>query len=676
MTFQYATSRIKPVKRSPTLWQPHAYQKRATDFLLENGAAALFADPGLGKTSIVLNALTILKQEGVANRTLVIAPKRVCELVWHQESQKWSQFNHLTFAWLHSSRAPWAMDQSPKKKDEEIERNADVYLINPEGVAWLAKKFYGRQLPFDTVVVDELTKFKNAQAKRSKSLRKMTTRTPRMWGLTGTPAPNGYEDLFGQILLLDGGNALGNTFSQFRDKYFVPSGFNGYEYELAPGADRQIERRIAPLVLRMSAEDYLDLPPLVDDVRLIKLDDKARKTYDRMKKEMLLAFDDGVVTAANAAALYSKLSQMANGAVYVDEDPLASATSSRRQVVHIHDAKLDALEELIEELAGQPLLLGYEFNHDIDRLKVWYRKKYGRDLRYIGKGVPSRAVYDIERDWNEGLIDLLPCHPASTGHGLNMQIGNAKHVGWFSELWDYELYDQFIWRVRRQGNESEHVVNHILAVEDTIDVLKIEALKEKDTTQDRLLDALNTEILPRADTPAAGKAAKSTKETDMVVRKLRTKSQIEDDAGAEETEESVVAKKRIVPKGWGKPATANDDATEPEEDGDEETQRAAIENKLRGGKFKPRQAAEPEDGDDDAPPKSAFSDEIRRKVEGDDDGEESAEEVEKPKPASKSRKPALKMAKTSARGSASDTEAKVRGIVDAFEAAVRAILDS
>lgn len=646
--------KTRRIKRSSKEWVAHRYQARATDFLLEHGAAALFADPGLGKTSIALNALTHLFDEGVASKALVIAPKRVCELVWWQESQKWSQFRHLRFAWLHSSRAPWDIDGSPKKKDEELRRDADVYVINPEGILWLHNKFFGRQLPFDTVIIDELTKFKKSTAKRSKMLRKMTTKTPRMWGLTGTPAPNGYEDLFGQMLLLDGGAALGHTFTQFRDKYMVPDGFSGFQYKLAKGAEKLIEKRIAPLCLRMSAEDYLDLPPLVDDVREIKLDDKSRKTYEKMKKDMLLQVENGEVTAANAAALYSKLSQMANGAVYLDEDPLSG---DKRGVAHIHDAKLDALEELVEELSGQPLLVGYEFKHDLARLQ-----KRFPDAPYIGSGVGARETQEIERAWNANEIPVLFAHPASTGHGLNLQEGSASHVCWFSASWDYELYDQFIRRVYRQNNEASHVINHLLAVEDTIDGVKIEALRAKDTTQGRLLDALNTQILQDAEARAAGcAAANHSKEySDMAVRKLRRKS--DDDVGEREDEEheEVRKPKKKTPRGWGRPANEEPDEEETEEeDGDEEDQHAEIASKLRGKKSVKRRVAEPdeEEDDEDEPPRSAFSDKVNRMRRGEeaDDAEEEAEDEPEEKPKRK-RAPAKTSAKRSAKPAPSDDE--------------------
>jgi hypothetical protein len=244
---------------------------------------------------------------GVAKKVLIVAPKRVCQLVWWSESQQWTQFRHLRFAWLHNSRAPWDPHSSPKNKEEEIEQDADIYLINPEGIEWLSKHLSRKPWPFDTVIVDELTKFKNARSKRSKLLRKLTSGVPRRWGLTGSPTPNGYEDLFGQILWLDGGIALGSYFKQFRDKYFIPDGFNGWNWKLAKNADKRIEKKIEHLVLRIAAEDWLTLPERIDQPIYIDLDPKTKTAYEKLKKQMILDVEDQEITAANSAALYSKL---------------------------------------------------------------------------------------------------------------------------------------------------------------------------------------------------------------------------------------------------------------------------------------------------------------------------------------------------------------------------------
>lgn len=502
MTWLSSTASTRRAKPSHLPWseEAHQYQRRAVEHLTHNAVAALFLDPGLGKTSIVLEAFRRLKESSIAKRMLVVAPLRVCQTVWRQEGQKWTEFRDLRFSLLHGP-----------KKAERLKDDADVWLINPEGVDWLCQQFEGKALPWDTVTIDELTKFKNPHAKRSKALRRRIERAQRKWGLTGTPAPNGLMDLFGQFLVLDNGAALGKYITHFRDQYFQVD-FDGYSYNLMHGAEKRIEDRIRPYVLRMSAEEYLELPPIVDDVRELEMEPAARKTYDTMKKDMLAELPEGVVTGANAAAVYSKCKQMANGAVYLGD--------AKRTVSHIHDTKLEALDELREELVGQQLLIAYEFQHDIDRIKA----HYGDALSVLGRG--DTKDNETIAAWNRGELPLLACHPASAAHGLNLQYGGCGHVVWFSPIWDLELYQQFIRRIHRQGNEAQRIVNHLLCVKDTIDELALQALRDKDTTQARLLQSLNHEI---------------TGDERMAVQKLSR------DGGTEAP--------RKLPKGWGAPAT-------------------------------------------------------------------------------------------------------------------------
>lgn len=294
--------------RNHATWEPHGYQLRSVKHLTGLRAAALFLDPGLGKTAIVLEAFRQLKEQGMVRRMLVVAPLRVCQLVWQQEGRKWTQFRDLTFSLLHGGSGV---------KDQRLLEQTDIHLINPEGIAWLVERHYGQPtLPYDIVCIDELTKFKNAQAKRSKQLRKKLSAVRYRWGLTGSPAPNGYMDLFGQMLILDDGMSLGRFITYFRDQFFK-KGYTGFDYTLQPDGAQRIEARIAPYVLRMSAEDYGSLPPLVENIISIELDPTARKQYEEMKKEMILSLPEGNVTAANSAAVYTKLAQMANGAVYL-----------------------------------------------------------------------------------------------------------------------------------------------------------------------------------------------------------------------------------------------------------------------------------------------------------------------------------------------------------------------
>lgn len=484
----------------------------------------------------------------MAKRMLVIAPKRVCYLVWRQEGEKWAQFSHLKFSLLHG-----------RKKEEALKEDADVYLINPEGVPWLIKQFRSTREfadKFDTLCIDELTKFKNARSKRFKALYPYASACARRWGLTGTPAPNGLEDLFGQIKMLDDGVALGRFITKFRDKYFVP-GFDGYSFRPRQGAEEQIQERLKDIALRMKAEDYLELPPLVDDIRTIQLDPKARKAYDQMKKEMVADLDGGTISADNAAATYSKLKQMAGGAVYrIDKE-------GKRQWEKIHDAKIDALEELVDELAGQPLLVAYEFNHELERIL----ERFG-DIPYLGKGTTDAQAVQIEKDWNEGKIAVLPVHPASTGHGLNLQKGSASHICWFNPTWDFELYDQLIRRLYRQGSKADRIMNHILAVENSIDFLVINAVKDKDTTQARLVQGLAEEL---------GASAETTQEENDMVRKLAKSGWAKNTGGDAGEAEETETPKTTAKGGWGARKKAVEETTETEDnDIDTEAQEAKL----------------------------------------------------------------------------------------------------
>lgn len=504
--------------------------QRAVDHLVERHAGGLALDPGLRKTSITLAAF--IERQRMGQRTmLVIAPLRICRQVWRQEGRKWSQFRHLTFALLHGD-----------KKAQALESDADVYLINPEGVDWLCKQFFGRSLPFDICTIDELTRFKNSQADRSKALRPRLKGVKTRWGLTGSLAPNGYMDLFGQMLMLDDGAALGRYITHYRDQYFS-LGYDGFTYELMPGAEARIIQKIAPYWLQMSAEDYLTLPPLVEDEIFLDMDAKSRKLYDKMKKDMIAQLPEGIITAANAAACYSKLSQMANGAVYVGDN--------KEMVSHVHDLKLDAIEELVEELNGRPLLVAYEFNHDMDRLRerfgVFDKRTGKKVLPYLGKGTTAAQEDFWIKAWNRNELPILCAHPASAGHGLNLQEGNAGHVCWFGLTWDLELWDQFIRRLRRSGNTAQRIMNHLLIVRGTIDELKLAAIDAKDMTQGRLLKALNQVIQRDADALAAQGDAVDYRRNDSMVTRLSR-------PGTDAPAENAAPAPGKTPAGWGKSA--------------------------------------------------------------------------------------------------------------------------
>lgn len=484
-------------KQSPVPWQPHSYQKKAIKFLLEHACAALFLDPGLGKTSITLAAIKILKARKLVDKVLLIAPLRVCYSVWPREVQKWEDFTGLKIELLHGP-----------DKDEALKREADIYLINPEGLDWLTqvqktKTVSARtgkpstkldidirrwkKLGFDMLVVDELTKFKNQGAGRWKLLKLVLKTFKRRWGLTGSPASNGLLDLFGQCYVLDEGRSLGQFITHYRMKYFLPS-HDGFSWVVREGADQEIYERLAPLALRMAAEDYLEMPVVIENNIMVDLPDSVREFYDAMEEDLIAALNDNVVTAATAAVASGKCRQIANGGIYLTPDLEITGfkiPKQKREWLNLHTEKVDALADLIEELQGSPLLVAYDFGHDLDRLK----EKFGDDVPYIGGGVTPKRSAELERLWNEGKLPYLFGHPASIAHGLNLQeMGN--HVAWHSLTWDFELYDQFIRRVRRQGNKFKRMFVHHIMARDTIDRYILNALKSKNKGQQALFNGL------------------------------------------------------------------------------------------------------------------------------------------------------------------------------------------
>lgn len=463
---------------APQPWKPHGYQKRAVRFLVEHAAAGLILDPGMGKTSITLAALVICQKTDPDEKMLVIAPRRPARLVWPAEVEKWADFTHLRVEVLHGD-----------KKEEALERDADIYTINPEGLPWLlADK--GRRLKalikrgVKILTVDESTKFKRTTTKRFKLLKPFLPLFRRRWILTGTPAPKGYLDLFGQVYVMDLGKALGQYITHYRNEFFYPTGFGGYTWKLQDGADKKINARLKPSIMSMSADDYLELPEQVVNPIWVELSPEARKIYDAMEEDLVALLESAkVVTAATAATASMKCCQVANGAIYLDVEPGCKPRPGERWA-EIHDAKIEALLDLIEDLQGKPLLIAYEFNHDLERLVA----ALGPDAPVMGISDKRDAV--IEKAWNAGELDYVLGHPASIGHGLNLQYGGCEDVCWFSTTWDFELYDQFNKRVRRQGNKARRVrIHHILA-RDTVDEDKLRDKRTKDMTQRGFLEAV------------------------------------------------------------------------------------------------------------------------------------------------------------------------------------------
>lgn len=463
----------------------HSYQKQGIKFLLTHGAAALLLDPGMGKTAIVLKAFDALLKAKTGRLALIIAPLRPAQLVWPYEPAEWEDLKHLRIGLLHG------------KDKEKILANRDQYdclVINPEGLQWLLTgESRGTQVDmrrwksfgFDTLVVDELTKFKHTKGVRFKVLKQVLRTFQRRWGLTGTPAPNGLIDLFGQMMVLDLGNALGQYITHYRMQYFINPDGQGWKWVLQPGAAERIYEKIKPLAMRASAEDHLELPQLIPLKVFVDLDAKTQKLYADLEEDLLAKAEAKQIVASNGAAASSKCRQLCNGAVYVDDDLASRMAGKKRDVLEVHDAKIAALKDLVEELNGAPVFVAYEFNHDEARLR-----KAFPDAEFVADAKGQAKAKALEDRWNNNEISILFGQPASVGHGLNFQKGSAQHVVWFSMFWDLELYDQFNKRIRRQGNKATRVFVHHIMARDTVDEVVFYSLKSKDRTQTALLTAL------------------------------------------------------------------------------------------------------------------------------------------------------------------------------------------
>lgn len=445
-------------------YNPHDYQRYATEFIITHPVSALLLDMGLGKTSIMLTAINdLLFDSFEVHKVLVVAPLRVARDTWSAEIEKWEHLRELRYSVAVGTE---------QERLNALRTPADIYIINRENVQWLVEES-GLPFDFDMAVIDELSSFKNHQSKRFKAFMKVRPKLKWIVGLTGTPASNGLMDLFAEFKLLDMGERLGRFIGQYRNAYFQPDKRNGmviYSYKPLPDAEQRIYDKISDITISMKAADHLSMPELVSTEYVVQLSEKEREKYDRLKKDLVLETEDNEVTAANAASLSNKLSQMANGAVYSDDE----------SVIKIHDRKLDALEDIIESMNGKPLLVAYWFKHDLERI----RKRF--DVREI------RSSEDIS-DWNSGKIPVALIHPASAGHGLNLQSGGSTLV-WFGLTWSLELYQQTNARLWRQGQTADTVVIQHIIAKGTIDEPIMKALKAKDTTQAALISAVKADL--------------------------------------------------------------------------------------------------------------------------------------------------------------------------------------
>ena len=450
-------------------YRPHDYQTYATRFIEEHPVAALILGMGLGKSVITLTAIEHLMHDSFDVReVLVIAPLRVAASTWPDEIRKWDHLSSLTFSVAVGTRA---------ERIAALKRNADITIINRENIQWLVEES-GVPFDYDMVVIDELSSFKNHRTKRFRSLMKARSKVKRIVGLTGTPAPNGLMDLWAEFRLLDGGKRLGRFIGQYRERWFLPDKRNQmviFSYKPKEGAEDEIYSAISDITVSMKAMERIRMPELIETEMKVSMSKDERKAYDLMKKDLILSLPDGAVTASNAASLSGKLMQLSSGAVYTDDECFTE----------IHRRKLDALEDAIESMNGKPLLIAYWFRHERTRISGLL----------TGLGIAWKEISDEAsiREWNEGELQAAIIHPASAGHGLNLQSGGSTLL-WFTVPWSLELYQQTVARLWRQGQESETTVVIHLITEGTIDERVLTALRKKDQTQEALLEAVKADL--------------------------------------------------------------------------------------------------------------------------------------------------------------------------------------
>lgn len=463
----------------------HNYQLACVEHIINTKFCGVFLEMGLGKTVSTLTAIDELMFDYCEiDSVLVIAPKRVAESVWQEEAENWDHLKHLTFSKIIGSE---------RKRIEAIKKKANIYIISRDNIAWLCALYGGSKLPFDMVVIDELSSFKSYKSQRFKSLKATQPYFKRFVGLTGTPAPNGLIDLWPQIYFMDRGQRLGKTITAYRNMYFRPGQTNGnvvYSYNLLQDSERLIHEKIADICISMKADDYLQMPFRTDNFIKLNLSEDLKKKYEDFEKEKVLELieqeqekeylenaDKCVeksveINVVNAAALSNKLLQFANGAVY-DED---------RNVHEVHQIKLEALKEIVENANGQPVLVAWTYQHDRDRIMQYLKAFKPRELK---------KPEDI-RDWNAGKVQVMLAHPASAGHGLNLQAGGSIIV-WYGQTWSLELYQQFNARLYRQGQQNHVIINHLI-MKGTHDEDVIAALKRKNRSQSELMDSIKAKI--------------------------------------------------------------------------------------------------------------------------------------------------------------------------------------
>ena len=458
-------------------WKPWPYQERSIKFMLQRAFAGLLLSPGMGKTSTTLAVAKLLLQKRIIKRVLVVAPLRACYATWPEEVCSWTDFaKTFGVAILHGG--------GKDKVLRSLTKHHNLCLINPEGVQWLMQNKNFKLLGDGVMlVIDESSLWKSSTTVRFRAIRKKLCIFKRRYILTGSPRPRHYLDLHGQVLLMDLGHALGEYISHYRNNFFFPTGFQMREWEILPGADDKINKLVAPMVLRLDAKDYLKLPKELERTHFVELPPKARTEYDKIENSLMSTlFDQPLVNSASAR---SKCCQIANGGLYTDVH-VEEKWNKKRPVKFIHTAKVEALVELVNELQGEPLLVGIGFKHDVEAI----RKVLGKDVPCInGETTRTQASQYIEQ-WNKGQLPVLLGHPSSMGHALNLQKFNAQNVAYFDIPDNLDTYEQFFLRVCRQGNKATFVIKHHFVTRNTVDVVKMRNLRRKDTGQKAFLQAM------------------------------------------------------------------------------------------------------------------------------------------------------------------------------------------
>lgn len=445
-------------------YKPHPYQTQTTNFIHNHPQTLILLDMGLGKTVSTLTAINqLMLDDFTIKKTLIIAPLRVATNTWPEELQKWEHLKHLQYATITGT---------PAQRIKALNTPAHIYITNRENTPWLVQHL-GNNWDFDMLVIDEISSFKTPSTKRFKALKKILPKIRHITGLTGTPTPNSLLDLWAQVHLIDQGKRLGKTITSYRNKYFTPTKYvygRPVKYELNTGADKHIYNAINDITISMQAKNHLQLPPITYTSHTVKLDQKAQTTYRQLKQDLVADLNGETISALNAASLAGKLLQLANGAIYTPE----------KNTINVHEAKLDALEDIIEQANGQPLLVAYWFEHDLQRLQKRFPQAH------------TLTTPEDFQNWNQGKIKIGLIHPAAAGHGLNLQTGGHL-ICWFALTWSLELYQQLNARLYRQGQTQPVSVIHLVA-KNTIDESVLQALKTKNTTQQHLIEAVKTQL--------------------------------------------------------------------------------------------------------------------------------------------------------------------------------------